>query len=266
LSAYLLIKNWRKQFRYIAAWIIDSFWLDWIPKIAKSSQLFDHLFITTEEDIPEWTRLMNTPTTCLPWGTDALVLGGNDSKRIYDLTRIGRQPLEWDNDFATEQLCLERNLRFHGRLSFLDSSSKNQEMLMKLYRQTKFLLAFSNSVNPTVYTHQTRQYLTARWTDALACGAIVAGIPPQEPSIDRLLWEGATLNLGSIRIEDGLQVILEAKHSWQAGQAARNHQQALKRLDWRWRFATIANVFDESPKRLNYELKLLKQRIEPGTY
>jgi hypothetical protein len=74
------------------------------------------------------------------------------------------------------------------------------------------------------------------------------------------------LNLGSIRIEDGLQVILEAKHSWQAGQAARNHQQALKRLDWRWRFATIANVFDESPKRLNYELKLLKQRIEPGTY
>jgi hypothetical protein len=260
LMYLLLIKNWRKQFRYIAAWIIDSFWLDWIPKVVEFSRLFDHLFVTTEEDIPEWNRIMRTPTTWLPWGADVFRLGGKDTERMWDLTRIGRQPPEWDNDSTTQQLCVNSNLRFHGRLQVFDSATKTQRMLTQLYRQTKFLLAFSNAVNPTAYTHPTRQYLTARWTDALACGAIVAGIPPKEPSIERLLWDGAILNLGSVRIEDGLQVIADAVKSWSAEDAKKNHEYALKRLDWRWRFEVIADVLNESPMRLHHELQLLKQQ------
>ena len=261
LLSLLSVQNWRKRFSFVAVWVIDSFWVEHIPKIAKLTRPFDHIFITSEEDVEMWTRSMKTPTTWLAWGSDVLRLGGNDLKRTWDLTRIGRQPPEWDDDDNTKKLCINSNLEFHGRLKGYDTAAKNQEMLMNLYRQTKFLLAFSNTANPTNYTHPTREYITARWTDALACGAIVAGIPPREPSINRLLWDGATLDLKSVRIDDGLRIISEAARSWKPQLAAKNHQLALERLDWRWRFAEIALVFNESPKRLSDELKVLKKKI-----
>jgi hypothetical protein len=263
LLSLLLIDDWRSRFKFVAAWIIDSFWLDWIPTVVKRSQLFDHLFVTTEEDIPEWNRVMQTPTTWLPWGTDVLRCGGKDSERAWDLLRVGRQPPEWEDDLLTKQACFERNLQFHGRPKFFDDAIQDQKMLMQLYRQTKFLLAFSNAVNRASYTHPSREYITARWVDALAGGAVVAGIPPRESSIDRLFWEGATLNLGSICQENGLEIIAAAANDWKPEQAERNYQQALARLDWRWRFAVIADMFQESPKRLNAELQLIHQKIQP---
>ena len=141
---------------------------------------------------------------------------------------------------------------------------KNQLAIMQLYQQSKFLLAFSNFAHPSNYTHPTRQYITARWTDALACGAIVAGIVPNEPSIKRLLWDGTTLDLKSININEGLQVIAEAAKIWKPEQAINNHQLSLERLDWRWRFAEIALVLNESPKRLGEEINILKQKIIAG--
>jgi hypothetical protein len=257
-----VIEGWRKRFKFLAAWVIDSFWLEWIPTPTKLSRPFDHIFVTTEEEIPEWLRVMKTPTSCLPWGTDALRLGGNSVERIWDLTRVGRQPPEWEEDAITEQLCLERNLRFHGRPKFFGDASKNQQNLMNFYQQTKFQLAFSNLVNPAEHTHPSREYLTARWVDALACGAILAGVSPKSPSVSRLLWDGATLELGSIKVKDGLQVIAEAVRDWRPEQAQTNYQKALERLDWRLRFAVLADIFQESPKRLNDELHCLKQKIE----
>ena len=255
------ISGWRRRFAFIGVWVIDSFWLNHISRIAKLARPFDHIFITSEEDIEAWTIEMKTSTTWLPWGSDALRFGGKSADRIWDLTRIGRQPPEWDDDEITKKLCNNSNLRFHGRLEKSDTAAGNQLNLLNLYQQTKFLLAFSNVANPTNYTHPTRQYITARWTDALACGAIVAGIPPNEPSINRLLWEGATLDLNTIKIKEGLHLISEAVKSWKPEFAAKNHLMALERLDWRWRFAEIALVFNERPKLLDDEIDLLKKRI-----
>ena len=242
--------------------MIDSFWVNRIPNIIKHTRQFDHLFIITEEDVSEWVKSTKTPTTYLAWGTDALRLGGKNRERPWDLTRIGRQPPEWDDDSLTKKMCSDQNLSFHGRLRGFDTAYKNQEMLMKLYQQSKFVLAFSNIANPTIYTHPKRQYITARWTDALACGAIVAGIPPKEPSIERLLWEGATLDLKSIKIEDGLKIISEATKNWHHEKAEFNYKKSLEKLDWRWRFSIIADTFNLSPKLLNIELELIKQKIK----
>ena len=268
------IKGWRKRFRCLAVWVIDSFWVDRIPKAAKLSRPFDHIFITSEEDVAAWTEAMQTPTSWLGWGSDALGMGGSglhdadltgaDLDRNWDLTRIGRQPPEWDDDENTKKLCLDAKLKFHGRLQSFDTAAENQQALMQLYQQSKFLLAFSNSAHPNHYTHPTRQYITGRWTDALACGAIVAGIAPNEPSINRLLWDGATLDLKSIQINEGLQIIAEAAKLWKPEQAIKNQQLALERLDWRWRFADIAAVLQESPSRLREEINLLKQKIATG--
>jgi hypothetical protein len=255
------IKGWRKRFRCLAVWIIDSFWLDRIPKAARLSRPFDHIFITSEEDVAAWTEAMQTPTTCLAWGSNVLGLGSIYLNREWDLARIGRQPPEWDDDENTKRLCTDLKLTFHGRVQSYDTAEKNQQALMRLYQQSKYLLAFSNSAHPNHYTHPTRQYITGRWTDALACGAIVAGIAPNEPSIKRLLWDGATLDLKSIKINEGLPIIAEAAKLWKPEQAIKNHLLALERLDWRWRFVEIAAVLKESPKRLSEEIKLLKHKI-----
>lgn len=262
------IKGWRKRFRCLAVLVIESYWVNRIPKVVKLSHPFDHIFVTSEEDLQAWTEAMQTPTTYLARATDVLRLGGAnmnaDLDRSWDLTRIGRQPPEWDDDNNTNKQCADLNLRFHGRMKNHDTAEGNQIALMQLYQQSKFMLAFSNTAHRDHYTHPVRQYITERWTDALACGAVVAGIVPNEPSIKRLLWDGATLELGTIKIKDGLQIIAEAAKLWKPEQALKNYQYALQRLDWRWRFADIAAVLGESPKRLIEEIKWLEQKIAAG--
>jgi hypothetical protein len=255
------LPGWRKRFSYISAWVIDSFYPDHISKLVKLSHHFDHVFITSEEDIPAWTDSIKTPTSWLAWGSDVLRRGGNGSDRPWDLTRIGRQPPEWDDDANTERFCRDLGLRFHGRIKGGETSDKNQRLLMEHYKQTKFLLAFSNTVDGSTYTHPSRQYITARWTDALACGAVVAGIPPNENSINRLLWNGATLDLKSVEIKQGLKLISNAVESWRPDQATLNYKMSLERLDWRWRFAEIAKLMNLSPKKLHAEIKLLETKI-----
>ena len=81
------------------------------------------------------------------------------------------------------------------------------------------------------------------------------------PCINRLLWEGSTLDLKSIKINEGLQIITEAVKFWSPNQAIRNQKLALERLDWRWRFAEIAVVLNESPVLLGQEIKILEQKL-----
>ena len=94
LLAFLHIDNWRRRFRYLAAWIIDSFWLDHIPISIRLRNPFDHLFVTSLEDVDRWRQATGAATTWLPWGTDALGLGQGGAHRDWDLMRVGRQPPE----------------------------------------------------------------------------------------------------------------------------------------------------------------------------
>lgn len=262
LTYAVYVDEIKKRFKFVSAWVIDSFWVGGIPMIAKYTKTFDHVFITSEEDIGAWEKTTKIPTSWLPWGADVLRLGGCNAERPWDLTRIGRQPAEWEDDLVTQKMCAGEGLTFHGRLESPSNPLDNQKNLMQLYLQTKFLIAFSTKVNPTNYTHPTRQYLTARWTDSLACGAIVAGIAPREPSIDNMLWSGATLELGTTNIKQGLAVLVEAKKDWTKEKAEHNYKMALQRLDWRLRFVEIAKAHNLSPKRLYDELDEIKLLVE----
>lgn len=262
LARVLNVEDWRKRFKFLAAWVIDSFWLNRIPNSIRFSGLFDHFFVTSIEDVDAWRRITGVPTSWLPWGSDALRLGGGAASRIWDLTRVGRQPPEWDDDAATAEVAASLGIRYHGRPRREGLSPlRNMEFLMDVYRNSKYLLAFSNSVNPEKYTHPKREYLTGRWVDALACGAIVAGIAPRGRSIDDLLWSGSTLELGSIRRREGLEVLASALKTWTPEAAARNHLMALKVLDWRWRFKVLADAFGVTPGSLHADLALLERRI-----
>jgi hypothetical protein len=261
VTSFLQVEGWWRRFGRTAVWIIDSFWVNMIPRLARSVRLFDHLFVTTEEDVIGWSRASRSPTTHLPWGTDALRLGSRNPLRRLDLLRVGRQPPEWEDDRATAEACQRHGLRFEGRPPVPASVDEAQGSLMARYAESRFVLAFSNRVNPTRYTHPTREYVTGRWVDALACGAVVAGVAPGSPDARRLLWPGATLELGGVRREEGLRILADAARRWSPAQARLNHRNALERLDWRWRFEEIATVLGESPPRLCAELDELRAAI-----
>jgi hypothetical protein len=262
LLAVLNVENWRKRFRYLVAWIIDSFWLNHIPRLIRLRNPFDHIFVTTLEDVDRWKSISGGATTWLPWGTDALRLGQMRAHRDWDLTRVGRQPPEWEDDLCARLDAESLGIRYRGRPGSSGLSSlQNQKLMMNVYGDTKFILAFSNAVNCDPNNHPTREYLTGRWVDALGGGAVVAGVAPRSPSVDGLLWPGATLELGDVRRHEGLQVVASALRQWTPDMAATNYRMALSRLDWRWRFKALAEVCGIRSATLTLELQLLEERI-----
>jgi hypothetical protein len=262
LAKILNVRDWRKRFGPMAVWVIDSFWTDHIPRSIPLAEMFDMVFVTSLEDVDTWKRVSGVPTKWLPWGTDALRLGSGEASRQWDITRVGRQPPEWDDDEIASRAASMLSIKYRPRPASNGLNTlENQKLMMNVYAGTKFVLAFSNTAHPEPYTHPARQYLTGRWVDGLAAGAVIAGVPPKGDGVDQLLWKGATLDFGSIRLEDGLRTIASALPDWSPQSAERNYEMALARLDWRWRFQVVADSFGLNFLRLSDELKLLRTRI-----
>jgi hypothetical protein len=263
VTKILQVPHWRARFGTVGAWVIDSFWVDHIPKIPKLGTLFDYVFVTLLEDVETWKRVTGANTVWLPWGTDALRLGSSSPQRKWDITRVGRQPPEWEEDAIASEAAGLAGIKYRPRPASNGLNTlQNQRLMMDVYADTKYVLAFSNGANPEPYTHPTREYLTGRWVDGLAGGSVLAGVHPQGDSARALLWDEATLNLGTVRREEGLRVLAAALPEWTPQVAAKNHAMALKKLDWRWRFQVVAESFGLSPARLADELKLLQDRID----
>ena len=264
LSSILLVQNWRQNFSRIIAWVFDSFWINWIPPWARASRIFDHVFVTEREDLDVWRRKMHAPVDWLPWGSDVLNLGSSNPARHFDLLRFGRQPKEWDDDLVNDRVCRSLGIDFHGRPQSLSDATDNERGLMGMLGKTKFALAFSNRVSPGVNTHPKREYITGRWTDSLASGAAVAGVPPRSESVQSLLWTGALLDLGTVNQAEGLRVIASAAQEWTPERAQFNYLKSLERLDWRWRFKTLAEVLGTHSLRLDTDLARLTNVVLLG--
>lgn len=257
LVKLLALDGWRR-FGFLAAWVIDSFWLEHFSATIRLSRLFDHLFITSLQDVGQWQRITRAPVSWLPWGSDVLGLGSDNPNRTWDVMRVGRQPPEWDDDLAACRAAESLGISYRGRPP-RDRTAvlQNHAHMMRAYAEAKYVLAFSNRVNPEPYTHPEREYLTGRWVDALACGATVAGVTPRFPGVDELLWPGAALDLGTVSRSAGLAVLQNAVRAWTPEQVRRNHALAREKLDWRRRLRVIADACGESPATLSAELKLL---------
>jgi hypothetical protein len=261
LSAILLVTNWRQTFSRVVAWVFDSFWANWIPPWTRASRIFDHVFVTEREDLNTWRRMMHAPVDWLPWGSDVLNLGSPNPVRKIDLLRFGRQPKDWEDDLVNQRICQSSGLVFHGRPQSLSDATDNERGLMGMLSKAKFTLAFSNRVSPNPQTHPTREYITGRWTDSLAAGATVAGIPPRSESVDALLWPEAMLDIGTVNQMEGLKVIGSMARAWTPDRAQLNYIKSLENLDWRLRFQTLAEALDAHSLPLDADLARLTQAI-----
>lgn len=261
LSSILRVQNWRQGFSRVVAWVFDSFWVDKIPPWARASRIFDHVFVTEKEDLIAWRRKIHAPVDWLPWGSDVLNLGSSDPVRQFDLLRFGRQPKEWDDDSVNARVCQSLGIDFHGRPPSLSDPTDNERGLMQKLSKAKFTLAFSNRVSPGVNTHPKREYITGRWTDSLAAGASVAGIPPQSETVQSLLWPEALLDIGTVNQTEGLKVIGSMAREWTPERAQLNYIRSLETLDWRWRFKTLAEALNTHSVKLDTELERLTKAI-----
>ncbi|MBK9476320.1 MAG: hypothetical protein IPL94_08755 [Tetrasphaera sp.] len=76
-----------------AGWVIDAFWTDRIPAIARGGRHLDHPLRHRRGGRCQWQRVTGVPTTWVPFGADVLGRGRPGlADRGVDLQRIGRQP------------------------------------------------------------------------------------------------------------------------------------------------------------------------------
>jgi hypothetical protein len=237
LYAAVELRALMRQYGVVAGWVIDSFLWEMVPLVARRGR-YDYLYVTDPADLAAWTPHATIGCRWLPWGCDTV--GALCSQKSVDLLRVGRQPPEWDDDDVTRSGARAMGVSFEGRPPFGASPMASQEAVLNALARAKYTLAFSNLVDASDYTHNSRAYMTGRWTDALAHGAIVAGITPDSEAARQLLWDGATLDLGGTERSPGLARIQEALGLWTEERAEHNRMQARRRLDWRHSLCTIA--------------------------
>ncbi len=255
------LPGWRTRYNRVAAWIVDSFWVERMPPLGLS-HLFDAFFVTTGHDRGAWEAKTRVPTSILPLGADALDLGraGEAERRPVDLLRVGRQPTEWDDDEDTARRLSDVGLSYKGRPAWAGTAEDRQSLLMAEYGRSKFTVAFSNRAHASAHTHSHKEYVTCRWMDALAAGCIVAGIAPQSDWVHQnMFWPGATVEFPSTRREDAIACLLDMVAGWTPEAARHTRRMALTRLDWRLRFREIAKWFEIKAPKLDADLVRLSE-------
>lgn len=252
----------RRRYDRIAAWVIDSFWSDRIPHITRTPA-FSHLYVTDPEHVADWQAASPAPVTVNMWGSDALGVPVEQlGDKPVDLQRFGRQPDAYEDDDVTAALAAARGLNFRGRPPFGADELESERNVHAALEAAKVTTAFSNRINPTGYTHPTREYVTARWVDAISRGVLVAGAAPRSQAAETLLAPGTCLEIDPEDAGAGLDAIAEAVRAWSPQQAIGRHVHALRHLDWRHRFASIARDLGAEPAPLARELELVRERID----
>nr|BFF09371.1 hypothetical protein GCM10025699_06740 [Microbacterium flavescens] len=193
LTAVLRLGPLTSRYASVVGWVIDSFWHERIPYVSRTGR-FDRIYVTDEDDVGDWrSACATTPIHVLPWGADTAQ--AVPVRKTVDIQRLGRMPPAWDDDAEGSGWARAQHLDYRGRPSFGQDDAEAQRNVDDALAVARFVLAFSNLTSGASYTHPTRDYLTARWTDGLAHGAVVAGAAPASTTARELLWPGATLEL-----------------------------------------------------------------------
>lgn len=260
---YALLENplWLGQYERVAVWVIDSFWNERIPKAVRGSKRIDWIWVTDSNDVPDWKVHFGDRVSALPWGTDALKVSREfpSTAKQVDLLRVGRQPVAYDEDAKTIIDATRLGISFAGRPGFGSDESASLANLHRALSHSKSVLAFSNLLDSTTYTHPTKEYVTGRWMDALAHGTAVAGALPQTDTARSLVPEIGEIAIDPFDRSKGLQSVAEWCQSWDETTVKGIRKFALENLDWRYRLAVIDSHFGVGSLRLKSEVVELQE-------
>lgn len=243
------------RFSAVAGWIIDSFWDDRLPLFARRGHILDRLWVTNAELVDRYAARTGLPTGWAPWGADALRLSRAAlTERDVDVLRLGRQPAAWDDDATNGSMFGSLGIRYQGRFDGSTTDGiANQAAVHAQLSRTKLVLASGNLASPADYTHPSQEYLSARFTESIACGAAIVGQPPACRAAD-LLPEAGLIRVPVGRRDDALPAIREALCAWTPASAKGLTDHALRHLDWRTRIAAISRELGVSTPTLRREM------------
>lgn len=239
----------------LVGWVIDSFWHDQIPAVARYG-IYDAIFVTDEQDLGEWrTKCPTTQVRVLPWGTDALTI--KPHRKSTDIVRIGRCPKAWDDDGLNARAAAALGISYRGRPPFLRDPLESLALVRGAMSDAKVVLAFSNRTARADYTHPALDYVTARWTDGLAAGATIAGTRPTSPTARALLWPGSTIDVSPVSVNEGMIAIRDYLSTWNLSVAQSHHALARESLDWRHSLSAVASELGLTAPVLRAELAMV---------
>lgn len=243
------------QFRTVGVWIIDSFWAQRLPRFVLSRRHgIDQIWITDQELLAFYRGASATRCDWLPWGTDALAAVQADrAARSVDVLRLGRQPALWDDDASNASALAVHGLRYQGRFDLADDGSANQVEVRRQLDRAKVVLASGSLASPSDYSHPTRDYISARFTDAVASGTRIAGVRPRCAAAE-LIPEEAWIDLPLTDRAFDATTLAEAVAAHDEARADRLRRAALTDLDWRHRLRVVAERFELDAPSLQREL------------
>ncbi|MBR0836974.1 glycosyltransferase family 1 protein [Bradyrhizobium manausense] len=259
------ISNVRKSFRNIAAFVIDSYFID---AFNHDTKLFDHVFTTTEEGADAVRQRFGVASSVLRQGFDCLNWACVDEVRSIDLVGFGRQPPGYHHAF---QDAFHRVgspvLYLHSPIGTIsgDAVRKERPMLIKLLQRSKVSLAFHLGVQPQNSRPISADFVTSRWFESLAAGCIVAGKkPPGSMAKEMFPWPDATIELPDDPVEAAEVIVAVTSNSNSLnGQRMRNVVEMCSRHDWRYRIREIYEHFNVPlPPPLISELEQLNTCIK----
>lgn len=240
--------------RAVGAWIIDSFWDELLPRFARTTANLDRLWIADAELVDSYGERTGSAVSWAPWGADVLGRFGTASaERPVDLLRLGRQPGAWNDDERNAAWARATGLRYQGRFPAPEDPLANHRTVLEQLERAKIVLSSTNLADSSDYTHPTREYVTARFTDAAASGTLIAGRFPQVRALE-VIPEQARLPIDVGSRAAGEHAIRDAAAAWTPGAAEAIQRAALQVTDWRWRFREIADGLGIDAPRLDADL------------
>lgn len=190
------IKNVRKSFKRIYAWIFDSYHY---MGYSEAAYLYDAIAVTSDKDCDYIVNKFGVNSRVIYQGIDALKFHPRfPSERYIDIFGMGRLPK------STHDLLRNKFHNFdspgiylHSPLGNLvgDAVLSERAMLYKILHVTKISLAFHMYCNPEMDRPKSMM-VTSRWLESLIAGAIVVGKKPVSKMADDMLcWDDVTFEL-----------------------------------------------------------------------
>jgi hypothetical protein len=259
LQALRAIKDWRTRFRYVAGYVIDSYFFG---GYGAATRQFDHIFTATRDGADFVRKTFGVPTSVLRQGFDCLRWHSTSADRSIDLIGFGRQPPSFHAHFQQEFHRDDSPLLYlHSPIGTTQGPQVRVEraMMLKLIQRSKLALAFHLLVEPQG-SRPKAMFVTNRWLESLAMGCIVIGKRPVGEMADEMLaWPDATIEL-----PDGpaaaAEVIKElaSNASYLSTTRDRNVRHMCAQHDWRYRISDVLTHFGlPTPPRLKTELDAL---------
>jgi hypothetical protein len=261
LRALQAIPDWRRRFDKVAAYVIDSYYLEQYPQVTEQ---LDHLFVPIGSTIEPLRSKWKCPVSLLPMAANALGEGSHDDSRPIDVLAFGRT--RWDLHQRLQTTFHHReSSRWYVHSPFGHSSGeevrRERRMFWQILRRAKLSLAYDTLAAWSGHRRIPVAILTPRWYESLCAGCVLVGAPSTAPeAAEALDWEDAIIPLPDA-LDDAVAAIEQLLADEPRVEAARrrNCRQAWARHDWRHRIADLLNVLQlPHPAELTQALRRLR--------